>query len=150
MLADLMLEVSKLINNFTSTAAPFPIPDQDAYTKDHMNKLVIDSNKSLKNHLMKTIFINKLAPTYKQNVWAKETTTFPEANNLAVALWRRRYPEGVPLKPKSIFTVESEFGLDQNSDLSQEEREICINAISQKRNNSRTSSKTGFFPTTVI
>ena len=42
---DLMLEVSKLINNVSSTAASFLIPDQDAYTKDDVNKLVIDSNK---------------------------------------------------------------------------------------------------------
>ena len=45
---DLMLEVSKLINNVSSTAAPFPIPDKDAYTKDDVKKLVIDSKKSLK------------------------------------------------------------------------------------------------------
>ena len=32
--ADLMLEVSKLINNVGSKAGPFQIPDQDNYTKD--------------------------------------------------------------------------------------------------------------------
>ena len=70
-------------------------------------KLVIDSNKSLKNHLMKRIFINKLAPAYNGNVLAKEPATFQEANNMAVALWRRKYPEGISIKPKLIFAVES-------------------------------------------
>ena len=87
--------------------AVFPIQDQDAVTKEDVKKLVIDSNKSLKNHLIKTILINKLAPTYEEYMLAKEPATFQEAINLAVALWRRRYPEGVPLKPKSIFAVVS-------------------------------------------
>ena len=97
--ADLMLEVLKLINNVSSTAKP----NQDTHIKDNVKKLVIESNKSLKNHLMKTIFINKLAPAYKEYLLAKEPDTFQEANNLAEALWRRRFPEGVPFKPKSIF-----------------------------------------------
>ena len=80
-------------------------------------------------------FISKLAPAYKEYVLAKEPATFQEANNLAVALWRRRHPEGVPLKPNSIFAVESEFGLNQNLDLSQEEWELCTNTIREKRNN---------------
>ena len=54
--------------------------------------MAIGSNKSLKNHLTKTIFINKLAPIYKEFVFAKEFTTFQEAKNLDVALWRKRYP----------------------------------------------------------
>ena len=58
--AKLMIEVSKLINNVASTAAPFLIPDQANYTKDDVTK----SNKLLKNHLMKTVYINKLQPEY--------------------------------------------------------------------------------------
>ena len=46
--ADLMLEVSKLINNVGSIATPFTIPVEAAYTNHEVTKLVIDSNKSLK------------------------------------------------------------------------------------------------------
>ena len=102
-----MLEVSKLNNNEGSTATLFPIPGQDVYTKDDVEKLDMDFNKSLKNHLKKIIFINKLVPAYKEYVLAKEAATFQEANNLAVALWRRRFPEGISIKLKSIFAVES-------------------------------------------
>ena len=59
---DLILKVSKLINNVSSTAASFLIPDQDAYTKDDVNKLVIDSNKGHIKPFEKNSFIKKLAP----------------------------------------------------------------------------------------
>ena len=140
-----MLEVSKIINNIGSTATPFTIPNQANYTNAEVTKLVIDSNKSLKNHLMKTIYINKIAPTYKEYVLAKEPATFHEANNLAVALWRRKYPEGLSLKPKSILAIETRFGLKNNSELSQEEREVCTNAIREKRNNGQNLRQNGGF-----
>ena len=43
--ADLMLEVSKLINNVGATATPFTIPAQANYTETEVTKLVTDSNK---------------------------------------------------------------------------------------------------------
>ena len=95
-----MLEASKLINNVGATAAPFQVPDQDNYTKDEVTRLVSDSSKHLKNHLMKMVYINKLQPEYKEYVLSKELANFQEANNLAVALWRRKNPEEIPLKPK--------------------------------------------------
>ena len=73
---------------------------------------------------MKTAYINKLQPEYKEYVLSKEPGNFQEANRMAVALWRRKNPEGIPLKPKSIFAVEAEFGLEKNSDMSEEESEI--------------------------
>ena len=58
------------------------------------------------------------------------------ANELAVALWRCNYPKGIILKPKSILATESNFGLDDNTDLIiPEERKVCINVIRNKRNN---------------
>ena len=60
--ADLMLEVSKLINKVGSTASPFTIIVQATCTNAEVIKLVTGSNKSLKNHPMKTIYINKLTP----------------------------------------------------------------------------------------
>ena len=66
--------------------------------------------------------------------WPKNQLHSKKQKKLSVALWRRRFPEGVPLKPKSIFAIESEFGLEKNSDISHEDRELCNNAIREKRN----------------
>ena len=72
-----------------------------------------------KNHLMKTIFINKLAQAFKEYMLAKEPATFQKANNTVVSLWRRKYPEGgIPLKLKSVLPIESKFGFEENSELS--------------------------------
>ena len=74
--AKLMLEVSKLINSVGLTAAPFLTPDQTNYTKDDVTRLVVVSSKHLKNHLMKTVYINKLQPEYKEYVLSREPTNF--------------------------------------------------------------------------
>ena len=141
-----MLEVSKLINNVGSTAAPFLIPDQANYTKDDVTRLVVESSKHLKNpHLMKTVYINKLQPEYKYYILSRNPANFQEANNHAVALWKRKNPERVTKKPTTVFAIESDFGLTQNSNLSEEEREICINALKNSRNNEQSSRKNGGF-----
>ena len=49
---DLMLEVSKLINNVGATAMPFTILVQATYIEAEITNLVTDPKKSLKNHLM--------------------------------------------------------------------------------------------------
>ena len=95
-----MLEVSKLIKNVGSTATPFMIPVQAAYTNAEITKLVIDSNKSLKNQLIQTCISTNWCLHTKNIVLGKEPATFQDANNLAIALWRRKNPEGVSLKPK--------------------------------------------------
>ena len=94
---------------------------------------------------MKTVYINKLQPEYKKYVLSREPGNFQDANNLALALWRRKNPEGIPLKPKSIFAIEAEFGLKQNSDMSEEKRQICINAIKNSRNKGQNSWQSGGF-----
>ena len=141
----LMLEVSKLIHNVGSTAAPFMIPDQANYTKDDVTRLGVESSKHLKNHLMKTVYINKLQPEYKDYVLSREPANFQEANNYVVALWKRKNPEGVTQKPSTVFAIESDFGLNQNSNLSEEEREICINALKNSRNNGQNSRQNSGF-----
>lgn len=93
---------------------------------------------------MKTIYINKLLPTFTEYVLAKEPKTFQEANDLAIALWRRGNPQGVTLKPKSIFTIQTYFN-DNLNDLTQEGREECINTIRNKRNNAQNSRQNGGF-----
>ena len=67
------------------------------YTKNDVTRLVSESSKHLKNHLMKTVYINKLQPEYKEYILYKEPANLQEANNLAVALWRRKNPEDIPL-----------------------------------------------------
>ena len=141
--AKLMIEVSKLINNVASTATPFLIPDQANYTKEDVTRLVMDSNKNLKNHLMKTVYINKLQPEYKEYVLSRDPTSLQEANNHAVALWKRKNPEGVTLKPTTVFAIESDFGL-KNSNLSEEDKEICINALKNRRNGQNSRQTGGF------
>ena len=55
-------EVSKLINNVSSTAPRFQI--REAYTFDEVQLIAKEATQNLKTHLLKTLFINKLAPTY--------------------------------------------------------------------------------------
>ena len=94
---------------------------------------------------MKKVYINKLQPEYKEYVLSKDPTNFQEANNLAVALWRRKNPGDVPLKPKSIFAVEAKFGLEQNDNMTEEEKQICINAIRNNHNKGQNSHQSGGF-----
>ena len=74
----------------------------------------------------------------------KSSKVVQEANNHAVALWKRKNPEGVTLKPTTVFAIESDFGL-KNSNLSEEEKEICINALKNRRNQGQNSRQNGGF-----
>ena len=94
---------------------------------------------------MKTVYINKLQPEYKEYVLSKETANFQEANKLAVALWRRKNPEGMPVKPQTVFAISIDFGLNQCFNLSEEEREICINTLRNNRNNGQNFRQSGRF-----
>ena len=93
---------------------------------------------------METLFINKLAPPYKKFVRAKEPGMFQELIGIAVALWRRNNPEGIALKPKSIFAIESDY-VSNLANLSPEDREECINALRNKRNSGQNFRQNGGF-----
>lgn len=74
--SDLMLEVSKLMNNVEPMAKPFPIILKDTYIEKEVTRLIPESTRKLKNHLMNTLFIMKLASTFKENskrqiIWLK-------------------------------------------------------------------------------
>ena len=58
-------------------------------------------------------------------------------------------PEGVTLKPNTVFAIKSYFGLNQNSNFPKEEREICINALKNNRNNRQNSRKKADSQTTA-
>ena len=94
---------------------------------------------------MKTVYINKLQPEYKEYVLSKDPATLQDANNLAVALWRRKNPEDIPLKPKSIFAVETDLGFEKNDKMTEEEKQICIDAIRNNRNKGQSSRQSGGF-----
>ena len=135
--ADLKLEVSKLINNVSSTAPDFRIEIKDEFTFDEVEAITRNATQNLKTHLMKTLFINKLAPTYKDYVLSQEPGSLNEATNLARAMWKRKHP--VDQMPKlqnltmSPLTATIE---DTLSNLPDDIREECIMAIKNKRNNS--------------
>ena len=78
---------------------------------------------------MKTVYINKLQPEYKEYILSRDRANFQEANN----------PEGVTQKPTTVFAIESDFGLNQKSNISEGEREIWINALKNSRNNGQNS-----------
>ena len=71
--------------------------NQANYTKDNMTRMVVESNKLLKNHLMKTVYINKLQLEYKEYVLSIDPTSFQDSNNHAVALWKRKNPEDISI-----------------------------------------------------
>ena len=54
---------------------------------------------------MKTVYINKLQPEYKEYMLSRDPTSLQDANNHAVALWKGKNPEGVTLKPTSNLTL---------------------------------------------
>jgi hypothetical protein len=41
---------------------------------------------------MKTLFINKLAPSYKDFVLSQEPGSLNDASNMARAIWKRKHP----------------------------------------------------------
>ena len=98
---------------------------------------------------MKTVYIIKLQPYYKEYVLSREPANFQEANNYAAALQKRKNQEGVTQKPTTMFAIESDFGLNQNSNLSEEEREICINAVKTAGTMDKTLDKRLDFQTTA-
>jgi hypothetical protein len=63
--ADLKLKVSKLINNISSTAPDFIIEIKEQFTFKEEQIITRNATQNLKKHIMKTLFINKLAPSYK-------------------------------------------------------------------------------------
>jgi hypothetical protein len=86
---------------------------------------------------MKTLFINKLAPAFKDYVLSQEPDLLNTATNTARAMWKRKNPNGgeMPKVQKltlSLITSEIENTL-QN--LPEDIRDDCIMAIKNKRNN---------------
>jgi hypothetical protein len=70
--ADLKFEVSKLINNVSSTDADLSFELKDAYTFAEVQQIILEATQNLKTELMKTLFIKKLSPFYKDFILSQE------------------------------------------------------------------------------
>ena len=133
--ADLKLEVSKLINNVSSTAPDYLFQIRENYTFEQVQQITLEATQNLKIHLMKTLFINKLAPAYKDYVLSQEPNSLNAATSTARAMWKRKNPPGL-IVPKTTVTVSpitSEIEHSLNN-LPEDIREECIMAIKNKRN----------------
>ncbi len=92
--ANLKLEVSKLINNVSSKAPDFIIEIKEQFTFEEVQIITRNATQNLKTHLMKTLFINKLALSYKDYVLSQEPETLKDAINTARAMWKPKHPAG--------------------------------------------------------
>ena len=135
--ADLKLEVSKLINNVSSTAPDYLFQIWEQYTLGQVQQIALEATQNLKIHLMKTLFINKLAHAYKDFVLSQEPDSLNSATNTARAMWKRKNPSG-QTAPKinnlTVSPINSEVE-DSLNYLPDDIREECIMAIKNKRKN---------------
>jgi hypothetical protein len=90
--ADLKLEVSKLINDVSSTGPYFCFEIKEAYTFAEVQQISLEATRNLKTHIMKTLFINKVAPAYKGYVISQEPDPLNMATNTTRAMWKRKNP----------------------------------------------------------
>ena len=140
--ADLKLEVSKLINNVSSTAPDFAIEIKNAFTLEEVKTITQNATQNLKTHLMKTLFINKLAPSYKDFVLSQEPGTLNEATNMARAMWKRKNPaEHLPKLQNLTMSPLTAAVEDTLSNLPDDIREECILAIQNKRYSSNRNNQ---------
>ena len=143
--ADLKLEVSKLINNVASTAPDYLYEIKAQYTFAEVQKITLDATMNLKTHMMKTLFINKLAPIYKDYVLSQEPGSLNEATQTARAMWKRKHPAGVlPVRTQNVTVSPITSDIENSlNNLPDDIREECIAAIKNKRNqyNNRNNSQ---------
>jgi hypothetical protein len=92
--ANLKLEVSKLINNVSSSAPDFIFEIKQQYTFEEVQTITKNATQNLKTHVMKTLFINKLAPFYKDYLLSQEPKSLNDATNTARAIWKHKHPAG--------------------------------------------------------
>jgi hypothetical protein len=85
---------------------------------------------------MKTLFINKLAPSHKDYVLSQEPETLHDAINTAKAMWKRKHPAGQFPKLQNLTMSPITAAIkDTLNGLPEDIREECILAIKSKRNN---------------
>jgi hypothetical protein len=140
--ADLKLEVSKLINNVSSTVPDFVIEIKDQFTFEEVQTITRNATQNLKTHLMKTLFINKLAASYKDYVLSQEPGSLNDAKNMARAMWKRKHPADQLTKLQNLTMSTLMAAVEDTlSSLPDNIREECILAIRSKRNNTFRSNQ---------
>jgi hypothetical protein len=134
--ADLKLEVSKLINNVSSTAPDFIFKIKEQFTFEEVQIITRNATQNLKTHLMKTLFINKLSLSYKDYVLSQEPETLNDATNMARAMWKRKHPVGqLPILQNLTMSPITKAIEETFNGLPEDIREEYILAIKDKRNN---------------
>jgi hypothetical protein len=142
--ANLKLEVSKLINKVSSTAPDFIIEIKEQFMFEEVQIITRNATQNLKTHLMKTLFINKLAPSYKDYVLSQEPETLNDATNTARAMWKRKHPAGqLPKMQNLIMSPITSAIEDTLNGLPEDIREECISAIKIKRKNAFHNNQQG-------
>ncbi len=128
--ANLKLEVSKLINNVSSTAPDFVIEIKEEFTFEEVQTITRNATQNLKTHLMKTLFINKLAPAYKDFVLSQEPGSLNEATNMARAMWKQKHPADQLPKRQNLTTSPLKAAVEDTlSSLPDDIRDECILVI---------------------
>ena len=129
--ANLKLDVSKLVNNISSTAP------EEQITFEEVQTITQNAAQNLKTHLMKMLFINKLVvPSYNDYVLSQETGTLNNATNMARAMWKRKHPASQLPKLQNMTMSPITAAIEETlNDLPEDNREECILAIKSKRNN---------------
>jgi hypothetical protein len=61
---------------------------KEQFTFEEVQTLIRNATQNLKTHLMKTLFMNKLAPSYKDYVLSQEPGTLNNTTNTAMAMWK--------------------------------------------------------------
>jgi hypothetical protein len=99
---------------------------------------------------MKTLFINKLAPSYKDFVLSQEPGSLNKATNMARAMWKQKHPaDQLPKLQNLTISPITAAVKDTLNSLPDDIREDCILAIKRKRNtsfrNNQGSSQQNYF-----
>ncbi len=64
---------------------------KEEFPFEEVQTITRNTTQNLKTHLMKTLFINKLAPAYKDFVLSQEPGLLNDATNMARAMWKRKH-----------------------------------------------------------
>ncbi len=130
-LADLKLKVSKLINNVSSRAPDYWLVIREAYTFAEDQQITLKATQNLKTLLMETLFINKLAPNFKDYMLSQEPESLNANTNTAKAMWKRKLSHRqniLKLQNISIIPITTDIEESLNS-VPDDIRKECIMAI---------------------
>jgi hypothetical protein len=68
--------------NLSSTTPDYHFEIKEAYIFAEVQQITLEATRNLKTHMMKTLFINKLAPAYNDYMLSQETDSLNTATNM--------------------------------------------------------------------